>query len=553
MALHLHLLIDFIMKKNFILLAFSLLLIACSNDWDSYYHGTNSGEEYLNETVEQFFKSHPEYSTFYGELKNCGLDTVLTRDQQLTIWAVDNDGMGKASYTKGDTLRMKYHINHLAFTQSDLKDGLRLKSLNGVYLQISKKNDSLFVNSSQILESFRLKDGVVHRISSLMKSRISLYDYIRTLDNDHSIIRDSIMKDCKRLFDKANSTPIGVDKTGNTVYDSAFYVYHPYFSTIDFHSEFTQVTFLLPSNKVINQCFADLTESFNDMGKGNLGKSDTVTAMSWIKQALFYSGTLASSSFTSADISSVFSKLWRPTAQKVDLDNPVELSNGRLYNITKLHVPNNVMISRIKSYMYYWNFLPDNQKYTTYQFKGTLDDTNLPGSVSVYTDSQTPKPSVMPYYYTLNVSGNPNSSNEFSCEFPPLQLDTLANGSIVASTMKVPVGEYNLYMGFHSTGHPFIDVYFNNIKVNNSPLQISLSNPWNFDRVNETESDRIKGGTKKWDGLGGSVGVVNVTSDDGSGLATFKIKIKFNKLDSKSAPKTLRMYHWALKPTSNNY
>jgi hypothetical protein len=119
--------------------------------------------------------------------------------------------------------------------------------------------------------------------------------------------------------------------------------------------------------------------------------------------------------------------------------------------------------------------------------------------------------------------------------------------------MKVPVGEYNLYMGFHSTGHPFIDVYFNNIKVNNSPLQISLSNPWNFDRVNETESDRIKGGTKKWDGLGGSVGVVNVTSDDGSGLATFKIKIKFNKLDSKSAPKTLRMYHWALKPTSNNY
>ena len=57
-------------------------------------------------------------------------------------------------------------------------------------------------------------------------------------------------------------------------------------------------------------------------------------------------------------------------------------------------------------------------------------------------------------------------------------------------------------------------------------------------------------GIAKWDGLGGLVGVVNVTGD---GLASFKIKVQFNKLEAAGGAKTLRVYHWALKPTANNY
>jgi hypothetical protein len=542
-------------KIYILLLMLSLIFISCSNDWNNYY-GANNGEEYLDETFKEFFASHSEYSEFYQQLKDCGLDTLLTRNQELTVWAVDNDGMANAELGKNDTTRMKYHINHLAYTQSELKNGLRIQSLNGIYFQITKKSsDSLYVNSSKVEESFRLKNGVVHHISSLMKSRINLYDYIRTLGNDYSIIRDSLMKDCKRVFDKANSTPVSVDKTGNTVYDSVFYVYHPYFATVDFSSEFSQITFLLPSNNVINKCFSDLNESFVSMGKGQLTKSDTITAMTWIKKAMFFNSELTASSFNTKDLYSAFTEQWRTTVQDVDVNDPVEMSNGRMYYVTKLHVPNNVMISRIKSLLYYWEYLQtDEEKFgTVYKFKGTPDDTNQASYVSVFTDSSTPKTSIMPYYYTLNVTGNADSNDEFSAEFHPLSLDTLATGSIVASVMEVPTGEYTLYMGFHSSGHPYINVYFNDEKVNSTPLEIDLSNPWNFDRVNQTEADRITGGTAKWDGLGGPVGVVNVTSSDGSGMATFRIKVQFAKLSSEGATKSLRMYHWALVPTSNNY
>ena len=81
-------------------------------------------------------------------------------------------------------------------------------------------------------------------------------------------------------------------------------------------------------------------------------------------------------------------------------------------------------------------------------------------------------------------------------------------------------------------------------------LQASLSTPWNFDRVNETEADLIKGGVKKWDGLGGLVGVVNISGD---AMTSFRIKVEFSKLAAPGNPKKMGLYHWALKPTENNY
>lgn len=57
------------------------------------------------------------------------------------------------------------------------------------------------------------------------------------------------------LFDKANSIPTGVDITGNTVYDSVFYVYNPLFEKAQFNSEFKQFTLFLPDNEVLKDCF----------------------------------------------------------------------------------------------------------------------------------------------------------------------------------------------------------------------------------------------------------------------------------------------------------
>jgi hypothetical protein len=148
------------------------------------------------------------------------------------------------------------------------------------------------------------------------------------------------------------------------------------------------------------------------------------------------------------------------------------------------------------------------------------------------------------------MTGNADSEEEFSVEFTPLNYDE-ETGEV--SVIKVPPGEYNLYMGFRSLGHPFVDIYFGSgdapIAEGATPVAAAIpaaqSTPWNYDRSNETDPN-----IRRWNGLGGLVGVVQV---EGEEMSTFRIKVKFNKVMAIGSAKRMQIYHWTLKPTANNY
>lgn len=543
------------MKKTIIyLLLIHFLMISCNKNWENYYGEKNL--QTIDEsslTLVEFFQKYTDYSKYYNELKTVGLDSELSKDQQITVWAVDNAAMDASDLISTDTMRMKYHFNYLPFIHTDLKDGLRIRSLTGVYLQITRDIQYIYVNKTKVIKTYVLKNGVVHIIESLLKSRMNMYDYLYNLGDDYSIIRDSIFAKNAKIFDRINSTPIGVDKTGNTLYDSVFYVHNPLFEKAQFNSEFSQFTALIPSNTVINNCFAKLNEQYRLMGK-TVTKADTLLAMQWIKEAVFYNGIITD--FANKDSKSAFGRIWKDPIQKIDATNQLTLSNGVLFQITELKIPNNVIISRIKSLVHYWQYLTPEQA-NWYEFTGAELKTDGSPRVSVFVDSATPKPTVLPNYLVLDINGNVDSNGEFSVSFPPLEKYDEGTTTL-ARKMLVPPGEYNLYMGFHSQGHPYVDILFANddlsgnynYKLIGENLPIVLSTPWNFDRVNETEADRIAGGVAKWDGLGGLVGVVNI---EGNSMASFRIKVKFNRLESAGASKRLRIYHWTLKPTANNY
>lgn len=536
------------MKTHAFVFIMLLFIVTACNRWDEYYFSESNGEQILDMTITEFLESNVAYSEYYNMLKSTGLDEMLNRNQELTLWVVNNNGWQLSDVEAGDTLRMKYHMNHLPFIRSVLKNGKRILSMNGIYFQITNRNDSIFTNSSLVKNSFRLKNGVVHEIDRLMKSRINLYDYLYQLDDDYSIIRDTLFKYNRRVFDRANSTPIAVDRTGNTVYDSVFIVHNPLFERAPFNSEFNQFTCFLPSNAVIERCFASMHEQYRKMGK-TVTRADTLLAFQWIREAMFYEGVITN--FSQVDIRSAHNRVWRTTVQELDLIHFEEMSNGRVYKVKNLKIPNNVIISRIKSLVHYWEYQdrlhPDPSD--LYVFKGLSSAANNP---SIFVGDATPVPSVLPNYILLQMFGIVDSNEEFSVEFPPLErfIDSETNRFSVR-VMEVPTGEYNLYMGFRSSAHPFVNIYFNNQKVNLSPIQASLSTPWNYDRVNETSRDRDPvNGVNRWDGLGGLVGVVQIAGD---GMASFRIKVEFARLNDAGAQKRMLIYHWSLKPTANNY
>ena len=540
------------MKKLFLLLIFSVIFWAsCSDGWNKYYEGKDFPSDVTSPlTLKEFFESAEagDYSKFYNMLKATGWDEELGRNQFLTIWAVKNENFDALYENTSDTTMVGYHLTYLSYSKVELKNGMRLPGLNKVYLNISARDADVYVNAAKIVNSSRFKNGVVNEISELLLPLKGMYEYITELGDDYSIIRDSIMFYSRYVFDRENSIPIEMGPNG-MIYDSVFYVTNPLFDQADFYSGFKQFTLFLPDNQSIEDCFETMHTQYKMMGKEFL-IADTLLAINWIKEAIFHDGLHTSYPATEVeDWRSPFGKIWRTSVQKIDADYPAWVSNGIIYNVTKLKVPNNVLITRIKSLVSYYQFLTEEEQEEYYTAVG------ITRPLSVSQADATPDGAMyngipIPYYIILSVQGDESDPGELSIEFFPIDYN---HATQETSLMKVPPGEYRLYMGFRSRGHPYVDIYFQsgdqpipeNAEAVGEEVYAAQSTPFNYDRNNETHPL-----ISRWDGLGGLIGNVIVEGED---MNTFKIKVKFNKPEAVGGSKRLEIYNWALKPTENNY
>src|SRR5690606_13993927 len=197
------------------------------------------------------------------------LDEELARDQNLTVWAVSNENMGSFDDTPGDgKFILSYHLNNLSYDETKIKKSLRVMTFNGKYLTVVPEGGKIHVGDAIVLQGNQLcKNGVVHEIDQVLTPDLSIYEYLEQLGADYSVIRDTILAMNDTIFDPQNSIPVGVDPTGNTVYDSVFVISNPIFDKVNIRSEFANVTMFLPSNQVIDDCFNDLGILYDQFGK----------------------------------------------------------------------------------------------------------------------------------------------------------------------------------------------------------------------------------------------------------------------------------------------
>lgn len=610
------------MKKTaFILLLAVCGLWACDDKWDEYYSTSSSpagsvdtATTVVDCSVIEFFQTHDEYAEFYKLLQDVGAMSSLEADQELTIWAVDNDAVAaaRAEASSGevlelDTTRMLYHVNYLAFNRNQIKNGARLKTLNGIYIQMTvDEQGDIYANDSKVVKSYRLSNGVVHIIDHLMQARLNLYAYIEQLSDEYSFYRDSIiLKESVEQFSPEMSTPIGVDMTGNTLYDSVFVIYNPLFDTVQINSEFQQYTCFVPSNEVIQNCYSKLNETCQSIGRAAadpaiypeypyLGAKEISMANEWIKRATIFNGTLSAADATADDIYSAYNKQWKNTdrngnaVQVIDAENPMELSNGRAYMIENLKIPNNVLITRLKQFLYHFGEKQMDADSALYLC--------VKGAMKVASSIQDPLPGLVvqagydspaweehgpyshfnerdiegvktPCYTVLDIQKNEADEGEFSVAFTPV----VPINSTTITEYKIPAGEYSLYLGFRHSGTGTGNVYFatadteggglyldpndaNEIKdialkdpgyqLVNSNLNFSLASPWNYDRRGGDGMPQYSSGNARWNENGGYVGPVEVT---GEGMQSVRIKIVITN------GTRMQPFHWCLRPTENNY
>lgn len=563
---------------NYILSAMLLLggmATSCNDEWDNHYSQkeaviNNAEMEIVDEPAIAYLESQSEYSSMVQRFKDAGvLDEMQAKDLLYTVFVVDNSLVTEAT-TKADdqtaedekTFITKGHITTASLSPNSIREGQRLLMWNNKYVDIQTDSvngvPELTFAGSHVKKVVKVNNGYIYELDKMISTPKSLLEIVEGLSDDYSIFKEAILSRNQKTFDKANSLPIGVDASGNTIYDSVFVVTNPYFANqgLNLSSETSKATMLIPSNKQINNALA---EGRAKLKAWNLSRPDTVLT-NWFFQAMFFKNEYKPEDFRTMesqgtyDITSIFDKQWRFTVNTLDLDNPVTMSNGTAYYIKSLKLPvHNVLIWRFKELFTYYKKLSPAQRDSFYVF----DNVTVQNAID--------KTEVKPW---TPGGGWPQVSNIWmrfvttdktkgysSLTYTPHHVNLDADGNFVSiTTLIIPSGKYMLHMGIGDSKRMKneMDIYINGVLVKH--LLASQVQGMTGDRGGggypEFFNPNQKGlsNATKYDRDGPEVGEVEIQNDE-----LKPITITFKSIANSSGTSDLKLEHWCLRPTEDNY
>lgn len=570
------------------------LWVGCS-DLEDDDHYANSSTEIRNPelkivtvTSEDYIKSQSSFSDMYDLLNSADIFTELRNKGQLaTILMVENSDLvlptSKAVDEDLDFL-IRSHVSDISISPANLHDGDRLMMWHGKYVNISMDEqaleghiiDHVKFNNGVVKEVIQTSNGYIYVISEMIKTPTSLSDYIDNLPDEYSIFRDLVKSSGGKEFLKNQSKPLYVNSEGNTVYDSVFRYTNEHFDAVgfDLNSESLTATMLLPSDEVINDALA---EAHRRLNMWEMDRSDDVIK-AWIRDVCFFKKRYAVEDLAvpaalanpdeSTDVNSVFSKQWRKTAQQLDATSSEELSNGVVHKITKLYIPTNVLIYRLKDWFYHYEVCNDVQKASYF----AMDNMQF-SKCEVGVAGWTPLPGVWPVHecrtLVLSAPSDDSKANSLRLDFTPIKQVEDAAGNTVIRPYLIPPGSYRLAFGSKQNQNININVtvLVNNQAVAKSDGEIILgtSTTYHYDR-GATLSDRYPEGydpsyvqtvgsdskSGNYDTDGGPLineVVIPDVNGDGSGVP---IVIRF-EASSWFEQSSFTFNHWCLRPTANCY
>lgn len=565
-------------NKILILLLGVFAVTSCS-DLDDDNHYSNSQTEIQNDELrivdvssEDYIKSRSDLSDMNALFEQDSIyDQLRAKDQVSTLLVVTNNNFQSPSVDKLDYVA-KSHVSDIAISPVNMHDGERLMMWHGKYVSIDIDSlgqqghivNHIMLNNAAVKEAIKTNDGYVYVISDMITTPTSLFDYIQNLDDNYSEFKNLVLNSGEYIFDKANSKPIGVNEQGNTVYDSVFIYHNDFFSAKDFdmNSESLTATMLLFSNDVIESAMADANARLQEWGLDR--NQDTLRR--WILKAAFFDRKYSPSEIQTtevADLSSIYDMQWRTNVQKVDADNPIELSNGVVYKVTKLHIPTNLLIYRLKDYFYYYENCSDTEKEQYFRMFNMKFN-----SCTTEVDAWTPWSGVWPTIFNrVLILGKPDDVSDeqgFELDYTPVKLRD--DGTI--TPYKIVPGAYRLAMGFaQNMGLDIkVEVLANGQSIGVSPtITLGSTTTYHYDRGADLKNSypegydaayvKAHGGNSKagnYNTDGGPIFneiVIPDINGDGS-----PVQLQFKITCENWAGKTsIKMHHWCLRPTVNNY
>jgi len=263
------------------------------------------------------------------------------------------------------------------------------------------------------------------------------------------------------------------------------------------------------------------------------------------------------------DLTSIRSRQWRTNVQKVDAANPVNLLNAVAYNVTELRIPNNVLIYRLKDMFSLYENCTDEQR-SAYFNASNLSFNSVTTEVSAWTPLEGVWPLHENRVLRYNKPSGLSDADGFTLDFTPITHD--ATGQV--SPYPIPPGSYRLAMGFQqNTGLTItVTVYANGQEIAKSDnIELGSSMAYHYDRGTALSQcyPEYYDPNNVW-AMGGSNRAANYDTD--GGLIIDEVVVPDLNGDGTPVQLTMRiactdwawktnvkMHHWCLRPTDNNY
>lgn len=556
--------------KKYILYALSFLTLigsSCSDTWDNHYAQEQSAVNndqitIVNKPLTEYLAEESSLTNMYQLFKETGMiDEMQKKGQMYTILATEADLAPTRAASNDDVYTAQTYISDASISPSKITDGQRLLMWSGKFLNIKKTEEEtgniIQFNNATVTKIVKLTNGYLYILDQAIVSPRSMYEIIESLGDDYSIFRQMILSRNQLTFDKNASEIIGVDNTGNTVYDSVFTVKAPYFENkgFDIMSENVTATMLIPSNEVINDALTTARQKLTEWG---LEREDSIIR-NWVFQAAFFNKKYTKLDFEeNEDLKSVFSKQWRTTVQEVDLDHPVNMSNGTAYYVKKMKIPTNVLIYRLKDHFYYY------EKMTALEKETYFKTTNLAYKEIGHSDGKSYHdgwpamgfPRI--YYYTLVYDLADPANKTYTLEFTPFKYKEMGTTEHEVSPYKIPEGTYKIYFGFEqdkSGKVGQVKIFVNDVEVGTASESANKGTNFHFDRNGGGYAEGYDANAAK------AAGVSKYSNYDRDG------GVMSNELvvTGEAKPITIRFegsgnsltkaifFHWCLKPTEDCY
>ncbi len=584
----------------------SLGFFSCNETWDEYYtdNGVSSDSiEIYSGTIEQYIQEQSNLTQMEALFEEYGAFDSLSATGGYTV-IVCTDDIINGSAPEDEASFVLNSISDISISPEKLTDGFGISTRLEKNVWISISEGDILFDTFTLDKKVKTSNGYVYFVSGIIPVRNSVYEMFESLGDDYSYFVSLVKRYEEVYFDKENSEPISVDAMGNTVYDTVTALRNPLIDRYtedglkiwDMFSEDYLSTMFIPSNELLENAISTAISNIPTWLNRPATAADTLKFEKWIVKACFMGERISQDAVSPSatddlltvegyqqvidetqdaeEYEEVDPAVWRPSVQIVDYTNPVKLSNGVAYYVDEFKIPNHIVIYRVKSKFYQlYGKMNDDQKEQYFRWTNWEEIQVVQDAQSSFTLSET-LPTM--YYHVLTAIPSEEAiadSLQCSVTYDGLLYNSDNNK---LSEAYLPAGEYYLRMGFKHSLRYSIDIYFNDDLLVEDMLLFAQGSNFHFDRGSVSDMDYYGSSAigfpegydwRDWieqnekavayDTDGYQVAIVNIP-EDGNFTITINSKDESYLYSTengrtKNNVTQLMMYHWCLRPTTNNY